>query len=467
MKRDLEEQILGCAFSNRKLAMELVNSVNEDYFGPEKKPVFLGLQYYFNSPKIRDIPSRAMLVEYFSKNVPDGDSTANYTTNTIQIYNRIIEQEVKENEFGWMLDKLRYHRNYNIQIDICKRLQESLKKPYGSEQVDEVNQSIKESVVAIDSIHRQVTYKEGTLKDSVEDRLNHYQYIKDNPDAAQGVLTGFTSFDLKTNGLHPGEFMIIAGDTGTGKSILMHNIAVNAYLANNDPFDAMKNWDATKGKNILYFSLEMPKESMERRIDACISGIYSNHIRDGLLSEDDERKYFRGLNFQSQYEKHFHIVDVPKGATTREIELKYIEVCESGWKPDLVVVDYMGIMTANNSSGSDWMDLGIISAELHEFARVYEIAVITGSQVNRTKDGTERYDTDRIARSSMIPHNADVVLQIAKRPDEYVRSDVRIHIIKLRDGDKGEPFTLSKDFERMKVRDIVDEPLLDDDEDFV
>ena len=84
-----------------------------------------------------------------------------------------------------------------------------------------------------------------------------------------------------------------------------------------------------------------------------------------------------------------------------------------------------------------------------------------------TKDGVEKYDTDRIARSSMVPHNADVVLQIAKRADEYVRSDVKVYIVKLRDGDKGEPFTLSKDFEKMKVRDLVDENIIDDDEDFV
>ena len=82
------------------------------------------------------------------------------------------------------------------------------------------------------------------------------------------------------------------------------------------------------------------------------------------------------------------IVDMPKGATTREIELKYLEICETSFKPDLVIIDYLGIMSSNDTASSDWMDLGVISAELHEFSRVYEVATITGSQVNRTKDGT-------------------------------------------------------------------------------
>jgi len=457
--KNLDETILAAAINSKKFTMELIGSVDEKYFAPEYRWVYEAIKYYFNNPTIHDVPSRAMIIEYLADKPKPKDRLLQYDL--------MMKLKTQENESGWMLDKLRFRRNNDIQIGITSRLQATLDKPTSKARVEEANELLKKSIVDIDSIHKRATYKEGKLAESAQERIDRYKYIKENPEMAQGIMTGFTTFDMKTNGLHPGEFMIIAGDTGTGKSILMHNIAVNAYLGKNDPFDPEKKWD-DRGKNILYFSLEMPKESMERRIDSCTGEIYSNHIRDGLLDEASELKYFRTLSFQAQYEKKFHIVDMPKGATTREIELKYIEVCEQGWKPDLVVVDYMGIMSPNNASGSDWMDLGVISAELHEFARVYEIAVITGSQVNRTKDGVERYDTDRIARSSMIPHNADVVLQIAKRSDEYVRSDVKVYIIKLRDGDKGDPFTLSKDFEKMKVRDLVDESITDDDaEDFI
>jgi replicative DNA helicase len=121
--------------------------------------------------------------------------------------------------------------------------------------------------------------------------------------------------------------MIVAGDTGTGKSVVMHNMGVNAYLGTNNPYAPL---DTIKddGKNVLYFSLEMPKESMERRIDSCMGGLYYNQLRDGMLSEEDKRKYFQLIKFQMTYKKQFYIVDMPKGASVRELELKYMEVLE-------------------------------------------------------------------------------------------------------------------------------------------
>jgi len=177
-------------------------------------------------------------------------------------------------------------------------------------------------------------------------------------------------------------------------------------------------------------------------------------------------KYFKTLQFQEKYLKHFHIVDMPRDVTTREIELKYLEVSDSEFKPDLIVIDYMGIMSPNNTTGSDWQDLGKISAELHEFARVYEVTVLSASQVNRTKDGQERYNNDRIARSGVIPTNANIIMQIANRPDESIRTDMIVYITKMRDGEQGH-FILSKDFGKMKVIDVAYDSFIDEDEDDV
>lgn len=451
----IDEKILALGYSNKKFAMNIVNTLNENYFGLECRWLYDALKVYFNNPNINDIPSRDMIVEYLS-----GDIN---TVQKLSKYDEIMALEVHENEFGWLVEKLRFIYNNDIQVNTIKKIANILKsQEAGKKRVEDVNMSLKESMVEIDSIHRRMVYKESSLKESVEERLKVYRYKKAHPEAAQGLLTGFTSFDQKTNGLHSGEFMIIAGATGTGKSILMHNIAVNAYLGKNDPFSIERKWDDS-GCNVLYFSLEMPKESIERRIDACLGGIYVNHIRDGLLDEDGERQYLRTLKFQEEYHKHFHIVDIPRGATTREIELKYLEIVAAGWKPDLVVVDYMGIMSVSDSTGSDWKDLGIISEELFEFARVYELTVITGSQVNRTKDGQERYDNDRLARSAMVPTNASIVIQIGKRVDEYIRTDMPIYITKMREGEQDQ-FTLSKDFARMKVTDILDGGFGDDED---
>lgn len=451
----LDRKILSLALNDKKYAMELSEATTHSYYDPRLQWLFVAIMHYFKDPNIKAVPTRNMIAEYVGK-----DGAGKH----LELFDSIKGTKVDPGEFNWMLEKLRLRYNDKVQRDTKNKIDELISKTSpNKERIDEINALIKQSIVEIDSIRKHSTYREGSLSDSATERAKKYEYVEANPEVARGILTGFSTFDRITNGLHAGEFVIVAGDTGTGKSILMHNIAVNAYLGKNKPFGGPEDWDDS-GKNVLFFSLEMPKETMERRIDACMAEIYSNHIRDGLLNKDDKQKYLKILKFQKNYTKNFHIVDMPKGATSREIELKYLEVCETKFKPDLVVVDYLGIMTANDVVGADWQDLGIISAELHEFSRVYEISVLTGSQVNRTKDGAERYDTSRIARSSMIPNNANIVIQIGCRADEYLRTDMPIYIVKMRDGERDQ-FTLSKDFAKMKVIDLVDTTYADGDED--
>jgi replicative DNA helicase len=450
MTPKLDKKLLSIILKNQKCAIEATEKTSPDYYHSSVRKYFEAVVHYLKDPSIKALPTRDMIEDFFGNEPIDED-----------LYTTLLCEDTSINEFGWLMEKVKLRYNDSLQGKVIGELHAIKSEPLTRERIEKINNTLKKSVTEVDAIYRQAVYKEGTLRDSATERAKAYVRVRDNPSLAQGVLSGFTTFDRITNGLHPGELMIIAANTGHGKSIVMHNYAVNAYLGGNNPFADPSSWDSSKGKNVLYFSLEMPKEVQERRIDSCIAGIYSNQIRDGLLSEEDEGKYLQVLDFQEAYEKHIYVVDMPKNVTPRDVELKYLEVCDLGFQPDLVVVDYLGIMGPNDTSGQDWQDLRIISAELHEFARIYEVPVLTASQVNRTKDGTERYHTDRIARSGGIPDNANVILQIASRPDEEARSDMVVYIIKMRDGEKGH-FTLTKDFGRMRVVDIVDDHFMDD-----
>lgn len=465
MIMELDKKVLAYALNEKKFTMEISNSITEKYFEPEVQWLFKILIQHFTDPKFKEIPTEPIIKEYLDKLYNNDEVVGN----CINTYREILSTEINKSEFNWYLDKLRTRYNTQIQKDCASGIVKLLKTEANEEErTDKINQVIRESVVNIDAIYRKQSYREGSLDESAKERAVKYNYIEANPESARGVLTGFKEFDRITNGLHRGELMIVAGSTGTGKSVVMHNIGVNAYLGSNTPFTAIDAWK-DDGHNILYFSLEMPKESMERRVDSCMGGLFYNQIRDGVLSEEDKRKYFQVLKFQMQYPKRFHIIDMPKGATTREIELKFLEICETKFKPDLVIIDYIGIMSPNEPGESDWLGLGKIAADLHEFSRIYEIPVITGSQVNRPKEGTGKadYSTNRVARSDMITNNANIIVQIGCRDDEYVRTDMPMYIIKMRDGEKGS-FVLSKDFSRMKVVDMIDESFarpVDDDDD--
>jgi len=454
MSDNLDKILLAYALKDKKFTMELVNSTSDKYFSSDTQWLYRLVLEYFKDPRFKEIPTEKIIREYLSK----AYDNPGLVEECMSKYASIVAMELDPLEFNWYFDKLRIRYNSQIQQE-CSISIHKIHKTETDEKLrlDKSNQAIKEAAVGIDSIYRRQAYKEGSLDESAKERANNYSYIEENPNAARGILTGFKEFDRITNGLHDGELMIVAGSTGTGKSVVMHNMGINAYLGENLPFSLEQTWNKDSGSNVLLFSLEMSKESMERRIDSCMGGLYYNQIRDGMLSSDDKLKYFQLLKFQMNYFKKFHIVDMPKGATTREIELKYLEVKETKFKPDLIIIDYIGIMSPNEAGESDWLSLGKIAAELHEFARTYDIPVITGSQVNRPKEGTKTdYSTNRVARSDMLTNNANIIIQIGCRDDEYIRTDMPVYIIKMRDGEKGS-FTLSKDFAKMKVVDMVDE----------
>ena len=66
--------------------------------------------------------------------------------------------------------------------------------------------------------------------------------------------------------MHEGELLIIGGPTGTGKSITMMNMAINAYLGKQNPMELPPVPEqCVKGHNVLFFTLEMSKEMLERK----------------------------------------------------------------------------------------------------------------------------------------------------------------------------------------------------------
>ena len=450
----LDRVMLSYAVHNKQFAMELSNSVTFEYFHIDIQWLYKAIMDYFNNPKYKELPTVAVIEEYLSTKYTQKE----FIAAGIELFNDIAALETNPTEFKWHMEKLKVRFNDQVQRSLVHSALKLIKDGDDDpNRIEKVNKIIQDSVTTIDSIYRTKAYQEGSLDMSAKNRLLKYKEVKANPEIAQGIYSGFSELDRITNGLHPGELLIVGGATSSGKSVVMMNMALNAYIGRQNVLE-MPPEVPIKGHNVLFFTLEMPKDSLERRIDSCMAQVLYNEIRDGKMNADDETKYSKTLRFQSKYNKKFHIVDMPRGVTVREIELKYLEMIETlGIKFDLVVVDYIGIMKASTEQASDWLSLGSIAEELHEFARVYQIPVITATQVNRPKDpGKQQYSTDRVARSDMIPQNANIILQIGSRgDDEYTRLDMPVFITKMRDGEKGS-FTLMKDFARMRVVDMTD-----------
>jgi len=152
---------------------------------------------------------------------------------------------------------------------------------------------------------------------------------------------------------------------------------------------------------------------------------------------------------------------MPRGTTMGEVEAKYESIL-GVFKPDAVFIDYLQLMKPTlGQSGTDWLDVGKVSEELHEFCRKKDIPVVTAAQrkAAQKKTGGKRSDDlnlEDLGRSKMIGDNAAIVLLIANREDEALREDIEIHVVKNRDGAKGK-VSLKKAFDKSRIEMFPDD----------
>jgi len=462
----LDMVILHYALRERKYMMDLSKAVKADYFDAKYRLFFANLHGAFLNPNIKEVLSLPTFLEYCSDRLKS-DTKIEILKHFEKIYRSALElkldgKEYPGTDFPFFLQKFKERYNAMVLESSAHTLLNSIKE---QQDIQQLNKIVSDTVREISSINKARVFDEGSLGDDIINIYKEYYSIRERPETFMGISSGMPSLDIITKGWHGGELIIIAGFEGSGKSLLSMQFAVNAWLGSNT-MDTLPSNYVMDGKNVVYFSLEMPRSNrgeatmgayLNKRMTSCISGVEFSSLRDGSLSDEDLVKFKKACKFIKDYDKHkkLYVVDIPRGATVEDIETKIIEISEE-FKIDLVIVDYIGLMKGGEDE-SDWEAQGNIAGGLHELARIYNIPFISPVQVNRPQ-GTnhslnkQNYNTTRIARGSGISQNANIVMQIGQRDNEYVYDDMPIYIIKARDGARGE-LSLRKDFSRMRVYD--------------
>ena len=150
-----------------------------------------------------------------------------------------------------------------------------------------------------------------------------------------GLATGFTDFDRMTSGLQKGELIIIAARPSMGKTALAINIAENAALR--------------YGSVVAIFSLEMSRESLLRRMLASQAGVDQQRIQKGFIGREEQERLQTAL---SQLVESRMFIDDSAGATMAEMRAKARRLKQNAGGLDLVMVDYLQLMSATLPGGS-------------------------------------------------------------------------------------------------------------------
>jgi replicative DNA helicase len=248
-----------------------------------------------------------------------------------------------------------------------------------------------------------------------------------------GLATHYTEFDRMTSGLQDSELIIIAARPSMGKTAWAINIAQNAAVHD--------------GKVVAVFSLEMSKESLLRRLLASEALVNSRKIQTGFLPKEDKGKLLSAL--ERLMDSKMFIDDTP-GITLAEMRAKARRLKQQEGRLDLIVVDYLQLMTGTNTTGKKGFEnrtqeVSAISRGLKALAKEMKVPVLALSQLSR---GSEQRGGDKkpllsdLRESGSIEQDADVVAFIHReeyydRENEDVKGKAEIIVAKQRNGPTG------------------------------
>ena len=251
------------------------------------------------------------------------------------------------------------------------------------------------------------------IKEIVKDSFGSLDALYERGQRITGLETHYHDLDGMTSGLQKSDLIIIAARPSMGKTAFALNIAEN--VAVND------------GKVVGIFSLEMSREALLMRLLCSQAKIDSHKLRTGFLGREDFQKL--GTALTALAESSIFIDDSP-GITLHEVRAKARRLQQSQKRVDLIIVDYLQLMSASSGAGSRrfenrTQEVSAISRGLKALAKEMAVPVVALSQLSRapeSRGGDHRPQLSDLRESGSIEQDADVVAFIF-REEVYAPDD--------------------------------------------
>ena len=246
------------------------------------------------------------------------------------------------------------------------------------------------------------------LSEIMGDALTEIEAISNRDGEMVGVPTGFADLDSLTNGLHPGQLIMIAARPSIGKSTLGVDFCRAASIKH--------------GLTSAIFSLEMSRNEIVMRLLSAEAQVPLQHMRSGNMTESDWSKLASKMGVVS--DAPLFIDDSPN-MNLMEIRAKCRRL-KQRHNLRLVVVDYLQLMTSGKKVESRQQEVSEFSRSLKLLAKELDVPVVAISQLNR---GPEQRQDKRpmladLRESGSLEQDADMVV-LLHREDFYERESPR------------------------------------------
>jgi KaiC/GvpD/RAD55 family RecA-like ATPase len=335
--------------------------------------------------------------------------------------------DLNEGHFDWFLTEFEsFTRRQELERAILKSADLLEKGEY-----DPVEKLIK------DAVQISLTRDMGTdYWADPRDRINRYF------NSGGQVSTGWSTLDrLLYGGFSRGELNIFAGGSGSGKSLVMLNLALN--------------W-LQQGLSGVYVSLELSEELCALRTDAMLTNMSTKDIRKDI--DTTELKVRLVAKKAGQY----RVKALSAQSTVNDIRsyLKELQI-QTGIRVDFVMVDYLDLLmpvSAKVSPNDLFVKDKYVSEELRNLAKELNVLFVTASQLNRSAVEEIEFDHSHISGGISKINTADNVFGIFTSRAMRERGRYQIQCMKSRSSTGvGQKIDLEYNVETMRITDLGEE----------
>jgi replicative DNA helicase len=257
--------------------------------------------------------------------------------------------------------------------------------------------------------------------------IDRMDALAKDKNAFSGLQTGFPIFDKLTNGLQKGDLDILAARPSVGKTAFALNIIANIAKRKGEK------------RVIALYSLEMPSTQIAQRMLSNMSSVDMSELKTGELIGDSHRNLWEMTKILSDSRIFVNDSGV---VSPNDILNQCRKLCCSGkgFKSiDLVVVDYLGLMTSDvvSKDANRQYEIARMSKAMKTAAKELNCPVILLSQMSRSiesRDDKTPMLSD-LRESGAIEQDADIVMFLSRENEDDHDGPILLNIAKHRNGE--------------------------------
>lgn len=332
---------------------------------------------------------------------------------------------------------------------------------YCAEEVEQFcrRKAIEKAILASPALIEKEDYGkvEAAIRDAISVTLNKdlgVDYFADPQTRLEKLLeepprttTKWPLFDeMIGGGLARTEMLLFSANSGGGKSVALANIALNF---------------AAQGLNVLYISLELSEKMIAQRFDMMLTGIPT------VIWRENYKEIASSLNQVAPHMGKLVIKRMETGTSANKIRgyLKEFEL-KTGYVPDLLVVDYLDIMGANEHVSADnvFEKDKRAAEQLRDILFDYNMFGATASQQNRSAVDAAELNHSHIAGGLSKVNTVDIYCSIILTPTMKASGEIGFTFLKTRSSDGvGKTMFLTWDNNSLRILNPLKDVEVDED----